>query len=175
MSFRLRLRTRPAPPPRTTLRLAPTLRLASLALLSALCFALPAHAAAKLDESIPSTDALAQLELRASHASPREQPFLYTELVHAMTEKAGQQIADGETQQAAATLRQINRFAHLIHANLARDTKRLKDAEMLMHHTTFRLGQFLHLVSGDDQATVKDTLKQLNQVNDELLTQVFQH
>jgi len=46
---------------------------------------------------------------------------------------------------------------------------------MLMHNTTFRLGQYLHLVSGDDQATVKDTLKQLNQVNDELLAQVFNH
>jgi hypothetical protein len=46
---------------------------------------------------------------------------------------------------------------------------------MLMNHTTYRLAQYLHLVSGDDQQTVKDTLKQLNQVNDELLTQVFQH
>ena len=31
----------------------------------------------------------------------------------------------------------------------------------------------LHLVSGDDKTTVQDTLKQLDQVNDELLTQVF--
>jgi len=33
----------------------------------------------------------------------------------------------------------------------------------------------MHLVSTDDQAVVKDTLKQLNQVNDELLSQVFAH
>lgn len=120
-------------------------------------------------------EALQQLEQRASEAKPREQCFLYTELVHIMTEKAGKEINDGDTEQAAATLKQIDKYAHLIHLNLARDTKRLKSAEMLMHSTTYRLGQYLHLVSGDDQATVKDTLKQLNQVNDELLAQVFNH
>ena len=44
-----------------------------------------------------------------------------------------------------------------------------------MHNTTYRLGQYLHLVSGDDKATVQDTLKQLDQVNDEILSQVFSH
>jgi hypothetical protein len=120
-------------------------------------------------------EALQQLEQRASEAKPREQCFLYTELVHVMTEKAGKEISDGDTEKAAATLKQIDKYAHLIHLNLARDTKRLKNAEMLMHNATYRLGQYLHLVSADDQATVKDTLKQLNQINDELLAQVFSH
>jgi len=155
-------------PPRRT---AAALRFATFGLLSALVLALPAHAAS--DESSP--EAVAQLELRASHASLREQCFLYTELVHDMTEEAGKQIGDGETEQAAVTLKKINVYARLIHLNLAPDTKRLKNAEMLMHTTTYRLAQFLHLVSGDDKKTVQDTLAQLNQVNDELLTQVFNH
>ena len=92
-----------------------------------------------------------------------------------MTAKAGKEISDGETEEAAATLKKVNIYAHLIHVNLARDTKRLKNAEMLMHNTTYRLGQYLHLVSGDDKATVQDTLKQLDQVNDEILSQVFSH
>jgi phage terminase large subunit len=71
--------------------------------------------------------------------------------------------------------KQVNQFAHLIQVNLANDTKRLKNAEILMHHTTYRLAEFLHLVSGEDKATVQATLKQLDQVNDELLTQVFNH
>jgi hypothetical protein len=145
---------------------------AGLALLSILCVALPSHAA-KFDESNP--EALAQLEDRASHANPREQPFLYTQLVHAMTEQAGRQIAAGDTQQAAATLKRVNQFARLIHLSLARDAKRLKDAEELMRNSTYRLGQFLHLVPADDRPAVQDTLKQLDQVNDELLTQVFAH
>ena len=155
-------------------RLSPALRLASLGLCSALYLSVPAHAAA-INETIPAPEALAQLELRASQANPREQCFLYTELVHTMTEKAGKEIANGETEQATATLKQVNRFAHLIQMNLAKDTKQLKNAEILMHHTTYRLAQYLHLVQPDDQATVQATLKQLDQVNDELLTQVFSH
>ncbi len=90
-----------------------------------------------------------------------------------MTEQAGKEIAEGESDKAAATLKLVNQYAHLIHMNLARDTKRLKSAEMLMHHTTYKLAQFLHIVSGDDRETVQATLKQLDQVNDELLSQVF--
>jgi len=168
MSCLLRTATRPVS------RLLPALQLASFGLLTTLCLAVPAHAAAA-DEAVFTPEALAQLEQRASVAKPREQCYLYTQLVHAMTAKAGKEISDGEDEQAAATLKQVNRYAHLIHMNLAHDTKKIKDAQMLMNRTTYRLAQYLHLVSGDDQQTVKDTLKQLDQVNDELLTQVFQH
>ena len=168
MSSLLRIVSRPAR------WFAPALYVASLGLLTTLCLAVPAHAAAA-DEAVFTPEALAQLEQRASIAKPREQCFLYTELVHAMTAKAGKELSDGDTDNAAATLKQVNRYAHLIHMNLAHDTKKIKDAQMLMNHTTYRLAQYLHLVSGEDQQTVKDTLKQLNQVNDELLTQVFQH
>jgi hypothetical protein len=143
-------------------------------LLSALYLTAPARAA-KTGESVPTPDALAQLEDRANHADPRERPYLYTELVHAMTEQASKQIAAGDSNAAAATLKQVNRLAQLIQASLARNTKRLKDAEEQMHNTTYRLGQLLHLVPADDQPAVKQTLQQLDQVNDALLTQVFQH
>ena len=154
--------------PRPVRQFAPLLLFAS-----SFCVPHPVLAAAADQAYTP--EALQQLEQRASEAKPREQCFLYTELVHIMTEKAGKEINDGDTEQAAATLKQVDKYAHLIHLNLARDTKRLKSAEMLMHNTTYKLGQYLHLVSGDDQAVVKDTLKQLNQVNDELLAQVFNH
>ena len=154
---------------------APVLCLATLGLFSTLTFTVPAHAASSADEAVPSPEAIAQLELRASQANPREQCFLYTQLVHTMTTKAGKELSDGEIDEAAATLKKVNTYAHLIHLNLARDTKRLKNAEMLMHNTTYRLGQYMHLVSGEDKATVQDTLKQLDQVNDEILSQVFNH
>ena len=141
-------------------------------LTTSFCVAHPLHAAGA---EIYTPQALKALKQRASEAKPREQCFLYTELVQAMTQKAGQELSDGDTEDAAATLKQINKYAHLIHLNVARDTKRLKNAEMIMHTATYRLAQYMHLVSGDDQAVVKDTLKQLNQVNDELLTQVFAH
>jgi hypothetical protein len=166
MSCLLRI-SRPVP------RSIPTFSLASLGLLTAFCFSVPAQAA--IDESVPTADGLAQLEQRARDANPREQCFLYTELIHSMTEKAGKEISEGESDQAASTLKKVNQYAHLIQMNLARNTKKIKDAQMLMHHTTYRLAQYLHLVSDDDKQEVQDTLKQLNQVNEELLAQVFQH
>jgi hypothetical protein len=169
MSSLLRCRCRPQ------LNARAALRIACLSLASTLPLAIPARASAADNNSIPTPQALTDLEQRADRAKPREQCFLYTQLVHQMTEEAGRQLSNGETEQAAATLKQVNRYAHLIHLNLARDTKQLKNAEMLMRTTTYRLGQLLHLVSGDDQKTLQDTLAQLDQVNEELLTQVFQH
>ena len=61
-----------------------------------------------------------------------------------MTELAGKQMLDGDTTAASATLKKVEHYVHLIHMNLAADAKRLKNAELLMHHTTYRLGDYLH-------------------------------
>jgi hypothetical protein len=119
--------------------------------------------------------ALSQLELRAQQASPRDQCFLYTELIHAMTEIAGKQMRNGDIDQASATLKKIEQYAALIHLNLGNDTKRLKNAEQLMEHTTYRLGEYLHQASSEDRPTLQATLKRLDQVHDELLAQLFSH
>ena len=148
------------------------LTLRFFAALSLFFLAVPARAAG---ESVPTAQALARLEQRAAHAKPSEQCFLYTELVHGLTQQAAAQLAANDTDNATATLRQIDQDAHLIQRSLARNSNRLKDAQKLLHDTTYRLGQLLHLVSGDDRATVQETLRQLNQLNDELLNQVFNH
>jgi hypothetical protein len=114
-----------------------------------------------------------QLEQRAQQANPREQCFLYTELVSAMTEVAGKEMLDGDTDRASATLKKIEHYAQLIQLGLARDTKRLKNSEMLMHRTTYRLNEYLHRASSEDQATLQATLKRLDQVQNDILTQVF--
>jgi hypothetical protein len=163
---------RPSPRLSSAPHLVPALCLGVIGLFSALTLCAPARAAA-INESIPDAQGLVQLEERASSAKPREQCILYTQLVHTMTEKAGKELYDGETEKAATTLSEVNRVTHLIEANIAKDAKGLKDAEILMQHTTHRMGQFLHLVNGDDKEKVQATLKRLDQVNDHLLTQVF--
>src|SRR5271168_4378245 len=101
-----------------------------------LVFSLPARASS-VDENLPDAQALAQLELRAQQAGPRDQCYLYTELVHTMTEIAGKQMLNGDIDQAAATLKKVNYYAKLIHSSLADNAKRIKNAEMLMEHTTY--------------------------------------
>jgi hypothetical protein len=130
---------------------------------------------ASIDSTLPDAQALAQLEVRAQQAGPRDQCFLYTELVHTMTEIAGRQMLDGDIDKASDTLKKVNHYAQLIHMDLASNSKRLKNAEMLLHHTTYRLGEYLHRASSEDQATLKVTLKQLDQVHSELLAEVLKH
>ena len=149
--------------------------LASLLIPIILCALSAPPARAAIDDSVPAPEFIAQLELRAANAKPREQCFLYTQLVHSMTQLAGKQFTDGDLAEASATLKKINHYAQLIHMDLANDTKKLKDAEMLMQHTTSRLGMYVRQASADDQAVLKSTLSQLDHVHDELLTQVFSH
>jgi hypothetical protein len=145
-----------------------------LPLCLSLIFCTPARASS-IDENLPDAQALAQLELRAQQAGPRDQCFLYTELVHTMTEIAGKQMINGDIDQASATLKKVNHYAQLIHMDLASNSKRIKNAEMLMHHTTYRLGEYLHKASSEDRDTLKATLQQLDKVHDELLAEVLKH
>ena len=86
---------------------------------------------------LPDEQTLSQMEQRAAQASLRDQAFLYTELVHTMTEIAGHQMLLGDTEQASASLKRMAKYADMIHLGLTNDAKRLKNAEMLMHQTTF--------------------------------------
>lgn len=127
-------------------------------------------AAEVLDETT-----LANLEARAEHAQPNEQAFLFTELIHEYVEVAGKQVAAGEMDEATATLQRVQTYADRIHNGLGKSTKRVKNAEMLMHLATYRLTELMHMISTEDKALIQATLKQLDRLHDELLQQVFSH
>ena len=133
----------------------------------------PVHALAASSGEILDAAALAQLEARAEHAESREQCFLYTQLVHEYVEVAGKQIADGDIDKANETLKRVQGFADRIH--MEKDTKRLKNAESLMHVATYHLTQFMRQVSTEDVGLLQTTLKRLDKLHDQLLAQVFAH
>ena len=145
-------------------------------LLAAFAFACaPQARAASTDDVLMDANALNQLELRAATAQPKEQCFLYAELVHQLTEAAGRQLTDGKTEEVSATLKHIDALAAKIHVTLAHDTKRLKNAEMLLHHVSRRLFDMAHVAPSESRETLQSTLKRLDVVQSELLTQVFEH
>ncbi len=117
-----------------------------------------------------SIDALAA---KANQAPPRDQCFLYAELVHQMTELSVRQYAAGDVEKAAALLQQIQRLTHKIHLSVARDDKRMRNAEILLSRTAFRLTGLLHSSSFEDQTLVAQTLADVNQVQTEAMMQVF--
>jgi GTP1/Obg family GTP-binding protein len=141
--------------------------------ISALTFSLSCARAFAIDERMMDQQAMAALIIKADQALPKEQCFLYAELVHQMTELAGQQFSAGDVDHASETLKQVQKYAEKIHMGVAEDGKKMKNAEQLMRHTSFRLNGILNAASYDDRQALQATLKQLEQVQTELMMQVF--
>lgn len=128
-----------------------------------------------MDDRVPDARSLADLEAKAAAAAPNEQPYIYAELVHSMTEIATAEFQAGEDQKASASLKAAQSYASRIQMNLLRDAKKLKNAEILIRHTGFRLHELLTGASLDDRPTLEATIAQLNQVEGEMMMQVFHH
>ena len=147
-----------------------TVRLAIIGVLSLATF--PACAAG-LDDKIPDQQSIDALEAKALAAQPREQCFLYAEIVHEMTELSLRQYAAGDADKASALLKDIQGFAHKIHLSVSDDNKRLKNAEILLRHTAFRLSEMLHNSSLEDRPLVAETLATVNKAQTDAMMQVF--
>jgi len=129
--------------------------------------------ASGFDDKTFDQQSIDALEAKARQAQPREQCFLYAELVHEMTEVSLRQYASGDAEKANNMLKRIQQLAHKIHLSVAEDNKRLKNAEILLRHTAFRLTEMLHNSSFEDRPLVADTLAQVSQVQSEAMMQVF--
>jgi hypothetical protein len=140
---------------------------------SALTFSLSCARAFAVDERIADPQAMAALMAKADSALPKDQCFLYAEIVHQMTELAGQQMNSGDGDHASETLKLVQKYAQKIHMGVAEDSKKMKNAEQLVRHTSYRLNDILNAASYDDRQALQATLKQLEQVQTELMMQVF--
>jgi hypothetical protein len=125
------------------------------------------------DDRVPDARALADLQAKAESASPDQQPYLYAQLVHSMTELATAQYQSGDVQTASKSLKTAQSYASRIQMSLLHDAHKLKDAEILIRHTAFRLHELLTGASLDDRPTLEATIQQLNQVQSEMMLQVF--
>jgi hypothetical protein len=144
----------------------------SVVLMVFTALAIPA-CAATLDDKVPDQQAMDALEARASQAQPREQCFLYAELVHDMIEVSLRQYAAGDAEKATGLLKRAQELTHKIHLALSDDNKRLKNAEILLRHTAFRLTELLHTSEFEDRPLVQETLSQVNQAQTEAMMAVF--
>jgi len=129
--------------------------------------------AAPSDSSLPDQQSIEELETRANQADPREQCFLYAQLVQQMTELSIRQYQAGDGAKAAGLLQRIQQIAKKIHLSVKDDDKRLKNAEIMLSHTAFRLGEMLQGSSIDDRPLVEQTLSQVTDAKNATLMQVF--
>lgn len=125
------------------------------------------------DDKVIDQDSINALEAKVSQAQPKEQCFLYAELIHQMTEFSVKQYAAGNVDKASDLLKHIQQLAHRVHLSVNDDDKRLKNAEILLRHTAFRLTEMLHSSSYEDRPLVEQTLSQVNQAESEAMLQVF--
>jgi len=130
------------------------------------------HASTSALDDSPA--AVAALQVKADQAQPRDRCFLYARLVSRMTDLAGHQLNSGDSERASETLKLVQQYAEKIHTGVAEDSKKLRDAELLMRRTSFRLQDLLSGASYEDRQTLEVTLKQLNEVQAQLMTQVFE-
>jgi hypothetical protein len=125
------------------------------------------------DETPSDDQTIATLEARVEQAPARDQCFLYAQLIHKMTEFSLRQYAAGDIQKADAMLVRVEKVANKMHLSLADNDKRLKNAEILLRHTAFRLNEMLHASSYEDRPLVAQALAQVNQASDAAMMDVF--
>jgi hypothetical protein len=90
-----------------------------------------------------------------------------------MTELSLRQYAAGDVEKATDMLRQVRQLAQKIHLSMAHNDKRVKDAEILLSRTSFRLNEMLHSSSFEDRPLFEAALTDVNQAQNEAMLQVF--
>jgi hypothetical protein len=134
---------------------------------------IPTAFASNTDKTLDMQE-LTALAAKAQQATPRDRCYLYAELVSAMTELAGQQLNAGDVSDASVSLKAIQEYTTRIHGDITGNSRKLKDAQIMMRRTAFRLKDLMMNASLNDRPTFELTLKQLDQVQSQMMLAVFQ-
>ena len=138
--------------------------------------ALPSAAAAAAASSAPpdgiDLHVMADLEQRAMAAKPTEQAFLYADLADKMTVLASRQIAQGQIEEATATLEKMEACTARMETNF-QGSKSLKKTELLLHATNRRLTDMVRAASFEMKPHVQAALVRLNAAQNALLALIF--
>ena len=143
-----------------------------LAFLLAAVIGLPA-AFAEGSDKVPGPEELASLQTKAEQAEPRDQCYLYTKLVRDMTSVTDKQMNSGDVSGAFASLKAIQRYTIKIRNVITGRSKKLKDAQIMMRRSAFRLEELMKTGSLNEQPAFESTLKGLDQVQSQMMLAVF--
>ena len=142
--------------------------------LGSTCVLRTAHASAGNEANVDATS-LTNLESQVATAEPRDRCYLYTELLHNWTELAGREIAAGNDDAARFAMEHADADAAKLRSTIAHDSKRLKNAELILQHSVRRLSDMMLVTSMDQREALKTVLRHVSSVHDELLAAVFAH
>ena len=145
-----------------------------IAVLAGIGFALIPVCAFSAAQKNPNEQSIAVLETQAAQAQPREQCYLYAQLVQQMTELSLKSYAAGQVDEANQLLTRVQGVAAKVHQTLDPNNKRMKNAEILLSTTTFRLKEMLHVIAFDDRVLVEETLAKVSNAQNAAMLQVFE-
>lgn len=132
-----------------------------------------ASVCARASDLDSDSTALTALQAKADQAPTRDRCFIYAELVGQLVDRFDEQIKLNDSEQASESLRLLRQYADRMDSAIADDSKKLKDAELITRHATFRLSSTLRGASYEDRPTLDATLKFLYRTQTNLMMRVF--
>ena len=137
------------------------------ALLVTLAVALPVRAGSDKDLTVD------QLKDRVANASVGDRPKLCVEIAQRQLGEADKLYAASEIEKAQAPLTDVIAFSELARDYSIQSHKYQKQTEIAVRAMTRRLNGVLHTLGHEDQEPIKDALRRLEKVRDDLLASMF--
>ena len=128
-----------------------------------------------VDAAPANTTDLQVLADKAQHAHLRDQCYLYAQLVRNATELANRELAAGNVEAGALALHSVESYAGALDAAVASDAKKLKDAEILLRESAFRLKAAMLAASINDRPAMAAVLSKVNATEAKVMGVVFAH
>ena len=88
---------------------------------------------------------------------------------------AGREIAAGNDDAARFAMQQADADAAKLKVAIARDSKRLKNAELILEHSVRRLSDMMRVTTMDQREVMQTVFRHVSSVHDDLLEAVFAH
>jgi hypothetical protein len=144
---------------------------ASLAIAACLLILLPALAGA---EGFSREDlSVEDLKARVSTSTVGERPHICVQIAQKQLVEADKAYAGAELEKAQAALTDVVAYTELARDYAIQSHKYQKQSEIAVREMSRKLTNLLHTLGRDDQGAVRDAVKRLERVSDDLLASMF--
>jgi hypothetical protein len=112
---------------------------------------------------------------KAKSAEQRDRCYLYARAVRLTADLAEAQVASGDREAANRALLSLESYTSSLETGLSGKDKKLKDAEILLRESAFRLKAAMLGASIDDRPAMASALEHVNAAESQVMGAVFAH
>jgi hypothetical protein len=135
---------------------------------------LSALVAAVAARGAPSNEpTVEELKGRVASTNLRDRPHLCVQIAEKQLTEADKLYAASEVEKGQAALTDVVAFSELARDYAIQSHKYQKQTEIATRNMTRKLTDLLHSLGGEDQVPVRDAIKRLQRVRDDLLASMF--